>query len=323
MEGRAELQLKCCDFAGVFMEGFKQPLYPCSQTTDRRTLMNHVQRFGLALVLSLSLAACDPDAMTVKVSVSQPSPAATVPPEPQPPVATTTATTTATATATSTATASATQPEQIVGCGSMQFDVYTYPIVDTDGDGKLDHLSKVQTSTIPEYRLVGPSEIEVEYGHAFSVSYSIRSFAVDCGIALRSMLFAVYDYSEGGSARLKQVNDIGMMSTLSKGDGTEFADYAADNMNVTPTGNELHYIWQDGQGYSSGLNNMPTQYLTSYSESVYTFMWGGFPYMPSGTTFNIALAETFWTDMATGQRIEASSVGGLLTKPLTVTVHVK
>lgn len=285
--------------------------------------MKNLQSSVLALVLSLSFAACDTDVMTVKVLPS--SSAATVPPAPQPATASPAATETTTATATTTNTAppaAPVQPQPVAGCGSMQYDVYTYPIVDTDGDGQSDHLSKVQTSTIPEYRLVGPTEIEIEYGHAFSVSYAIRSFAVDCSIAIHSMLFAVYDYSDGGSARLKQVNDVGMMSTLSKSDGTEFPSYAAENMYVTPTGNKLHYIWQDDKGYG-GTNNMPVQYLTSYAESVYTFTWGGFPYMPSGTTYSIALAETFWTDMATGQRIQASSVGGLLTKPLTVTVHVK
>lgn len=201
------------------------------------------------------------------------------------------------------------------------FGTHTWPLVDTDNDGEGDHLGEVGVKTLPVYSLVGPSDLTVSPGEDVTIQVAVTSYN-ECGdIDFNSLLYGVFDRAENSHEWLKTVNDDVVESELGETvESVEFAPYAADNMNVTPTGDQLHYIWQDGSVYFGSPANIAAQRVGASEERVFQFNWTASEYAPLGSTITIMLVEATWTDVTSGQRVLVD------TEPMNsteVTIHIE
>lgn len=181
----------------------------------------------------------------------------------------------------------------------------------------------IGVKTLPVYRLVSPAEVTVAPGDDVVLQFAVSSYN-ECGdIDLNALFFGVYDRAEESYEWMKDVNDDSIDGYFEDVSGeSEFNPYAASNMYVTPTGDQLHYIWQDGSGMYTDYYpvNMATERVEAHEEKVYEFIWTASDYAPSGTTMTVMFTEVWWTDVTTNQKIGSTRQG---LEGIEVTVHIE
>ena len=184
------------------------------------------------------------------------------------------------------------------------FGESTGAFVDTNGDGNVDSMEQVGVKTLPMFELLSPASVTVHPGEEVILDVAITSYH-ECGdIDFHLFFFGIYDFTDASYEWLKPLNDDQVLSDFEDLDNEEvFPPYAAENMRVTPTGDQLFYAWRDEESieyYGSIIN---TQRVEAAGERLFRFTWTASDYAPIGRTFQISLTETGWTDVTTGADI--------------------
>ena len=176
-------------------------------------------------------------------------------------------------------------------------------------DGLFSTDEPVWVQNKPEVRLVSAEEIEVAPGVNVPFRFEISSME-NCGdIELVSFFLFVQD--EENIDWLNEINEDEVDMTLTEiSTGQEFLTFAAFNKNVTPTGDELHYIWRaDGSIYAEEVygETMTARKLEGDKPLTYEFSFTGTNYAEEGMVFDMALVEFEWVDLETGAHIRHQS----------------
>lgn len=163
----------------------------------------------------------------------------------------------------------------------------------------------VYVESVPTYTLNSPSA-NAYPGLDIDMRFSIG--ADPCGDLELMGLFIVvqdpdgnpwlYDVNQNGTASLLWMQNVGTLSPV-----------WASNMNVTPSGDELHYEWcvpaSGGEWYGSvQCNDSMDPYTIPADETRnFTFTFSSSHLTPSGSQWEIFVAEVTWRDVTTGQLI--------------------
>lgn len=185
-------------------------------------------------------------------------------------------------------------------------------------DGNLGG-NQVYVESIPTYTLNSPSASAYP-GLDIDLRFSVE--ADPCGdLELMGMFIVAQD--PDGNPWLYEVHQNGTASTLWMQNVGTLAPIWASNMNVTPSGDELHYEWcvppSGGEWYgSTQCNESMSPYLVPAGEvRHFTFTFSSSHLAPSGSQWEIYVAEIVWRDVTTGELIRDWSAYDELFMPVT------
>lgn len=171
-------------------------------------------------------------------------------------------------------------------------------------DGFFSHEEDVYVESVPQVTLISPDEISVLPG--MDVNFRFQIDVPDCGdVEVFSFFLLVQDVED--IDWLNAINEDRVPMSLTEiTTGQEFLPYAAWNKEVTPTGDELHYVWRADHSIYVEHNygeTMTSRLLESGSSTEYEFIFSGTDYASEGTTFDVSLVDFEWIDLTTGEYI--------------------
>ena len=180
----------------------------------------------------------------------------------------------------------------------------------------------VGVTTFPVFTVVGSSAVTVRQGEDVVLDVAISSYE-NCGdIEINMFFLDVSDFTDDSYTWLKPVNDAAVPSEFENlNTGTVFPSYAAENMRVTPTGDQLFYVWHDETNNGGGYGNIiDAQRIEATEEGVFRLTWTASEYAPIGQTFYARFTQVSWTDVATGEEIGSDGAPSVQDAKIEVTI---
>ncbi len=170
-------------------------------------------------------------------------------------------------------------------------------------DGYFGTPNAVYVESQPIWGRLSPDVVEISQGDTVELSYVILN--TPCAdIEVNSMFIGVYDWSN--PEWLWDLFEASISMELEEtSTGDQFTPHVPVNMFVTPTGDQLHYIWNSDNGpYTNwGSTHMDDLVFTPGQAEVFTFIFTATEFAPIGSEFEISLTELTWTDVTTGHDI--------------------
>lgn len=178
----------------------------------------------------------------------------------------------------------------------------------------------VYVESIPTFTLVNATTADaVNHYQGEDAVFTFAVEASSCGtIEVLDIFMVVQDVD--GNEWLYSVHESGTGSVLTNIAGTfviPLNSVIAQNMSVTPLGDELHYEWcWDGQGSATcgGVLSQPT--INRGSQEQFEFRFTSTHLTPIGEDYEIYVAWIVWRDVTTGEVITDYTTYSTLNRPV-------